>query len=94
MNSLVIDCNVCAVILNAAVGQTRTDLGYFEGAKLKPALGKSFAGLVDLSIFLDEDNLDGNEFQMRRLRVLKDHFGDREGRWIPFQTDGISFKTS
>ena len=107
--------NVCTLLINASVGlasatshyqrKSEDDVSIFATTVGKPALGKSYAYLIDLSIFVSsvpktredaEAAYAGNEQMKSRCQyvgifeVLKDRTGDREGNWAAFETiDGI-----
>ena len=96
--------NICTIVINAAVGLAslqyprRGEVGVsvFGTTKGKPALGKTYAYLVDTSIFLSQVPKTREDAEMaygqgRRdqgrwstvgiFEVLKDRRGAREGEW-------------
>ena len=96
--------NICTIVVNAAVGlasmqypRRREDgVSVFATTKGKPALGKTYAYLVDTSIFLSQvpkkrEDAEVAYGQGRKdkgrwstvgiFEVLKDRRGTREGEW-------------
>lgn len=77
---------------------TNDRVSVFASTTGRPALGKHFTYLVDTSIYIsmlprskeDADIAYGEVSETRRfdeirvIEVLKDRYGSREGRWIPF----------
>ena len=98
LNALVKGHNVCALLLNAAVTREHTD---FENAGgegrlvvTKPALGKRYAEIVDLSMYVTSrasaDQSSKIEGNVRDFEILEDRGGHREGTRCLFQSDGVS----
>ena len=106
----------CTLLINASVGQapaagsryqrkSEDDVSIFAITGGKPALGKLYNYLIDLSIFVSsipktredaEAAYTGND-RVRSLcqyvgifEVLKDRIGDKEGNWAAFEMiDGV-----
>lgn len=93
--------HLCTLLINSIVGLHPSDhpsyrrrpdessnLSIFESTAGKPALGKTFAYLVDTSLLLskvpkgDEALVDRQNVEV--LEVVKDRYGAREGRWAAF----------
>ena len=100
----------CTILTNAAVGTNlskipeyqhgpREDVSIFSSTMGKPALGKTFTFLIDISIFLSAvpktsddamiafgDGKEASSYQKALvLEILKDRCGNREGRWAAFE---------
>ena len=72
----------------------------FESVMERPALGKSYANLVDVSAHLfrlpglnEASSAIGDPGRTCVLEVLKDRTGAREGRWAAFRRDGASLSS-
>ena len=102
--------NICTIVINAAVGLASLQyprhgedgVSVFATTKGKPALGKTYAYLVDTSIFLSQvpktrEDAEVAHGQGRRdkgrwstvgiFEVLKDCRGTREGEWGAFDIE-------
>ena len=101
--------HICSIIVNAVVGfdpmkstkhQRRPDehISVFSSTLGKPALGKSFANLIDTSVLITTiprkskdatiafgSNPDSQFVKALVLEVVKDRCGAREGRWAAFE---------
>ena len=90
---------VCVFLINTVVGlgqqlpaqsQALDDqASIFAGLPGKPALGKGYANLVDLSLFVSVmasrgDDHAGPKDSFHVLEVLKDRNGSAEGQWALF----------
>lgn len=109
--------HILTLLTNAAVGLSPSNHSYprrpeenasiFSSTQGKPALGKTFAYLIDTSIYLStvpktkEDaevafgggGGDGAWEKVGVLEVLRDRNGGREGRWGAFEiVDGIELR--
>lgn len=102
LHHLTKDYNLCTLLLNSAVGLHPSDnpkynrrhdessnVSIFKSTPGKPALGKTYAYLVDTSLFLSKvprgDEPPADEELVEVIEVVKDRYGAREGRWAPFQ---------
>lgn len=84
---------LCVLILNSVVGvpnpniyhkQSAADEGvsvFAENGGMRPALGKTFAWGVDLSLMGSFVGGGGNGGGKRVVEVVGDRFGGRVGRW-------------
>ena len=98
LNSLVKEHGICVLLLNAVVSVGQTDAGRAPAEEQmvmgKPALGKRYAEVVDLSIYVSSNasasRSSEDEENVRTFEIIEDHGGHREGKWCQFQTDGIS----
>ena len=108
--------DLCTIVVNAAVGlasshyprRPEENVSIFASTKGKPALGKTYAYLVDTSIFLSQvpktrkdaetayGQGQGDKRQWQDVgifEVLKDRLGAREGRWGAFEMrDGLGLR--
>jgi len=98
--------HLVALLLNSAVAtqplpstgslsrhlRNNDNVSIFEATLGKPALGKTYAYLLDTSLFLsrgpsgDEGSV-GRDEETVVLEVLYDRFGGREGRWVALRAD-------
>jgi len=72
-----------------------SNVSIFTSTLGKPALGKTYAYLLDTSLFLTrgpsgDERSRGREEDTVVLEVLYDRFGPREGRWVALRAD-VSF---
>ena len=106
---LTVQHHICTILINATVGINKSNnpeyqrrqeeqVSVFSSTSGKPALGKTFAYLIDTSIFLsiipksDKDavlalsDIHGSSVFQKSfiLEVLKDRNGTREERWAAF----------
>ncbi len=90
---------ICTLLLNSAVATNPSEstsfsnriddsnnVSIFEAIAGKPALGKTYAHLLDTSLLLSigpshDEVVDGGE-GMVVLEALYDRFGVRRGRWV------------
>lgn len=107
--------DICTLLINAAVSLTPAansiygnshrpsdNASVFSSTNGKPALGRTYAHLIDTSIFLSsipktrEDaevayggsgDSAGRWKSVGILEVLKDRYGNREGEWAPFEME-------
>ncbi|KAI9881140.1 MAG: hypothetical protein M1830_008298 [Pleopsidium flavum] len=94
--------NLCTLLLNAAVGvhppdnpsyrhrpDDSSNVSIFESTAGKPALGKTFAYLIDRSLFLSKvakgEGASNEGQNVEVLEAVKDRFGAGEGRWGAFE---------
>ena len=99
---------ICALLINSVVGvdnDPRAGVGRhdegadstFEPITERPALGKSYATLIDLSLYtfkaprsVESRRLAANGAgQVEVLEVLRDRKGCREGRWATFSIEDL-----
>lgn len=111
--------HICTLLINTSVGLNPSsnpsyrrklddNASIFMSTEGKPALGKSFAYLIDTSIFLstipkgrrDAEVAYGGEEEASHwekvgiVEVLKDRYGTREGRWAAFESvSGIGIRS-
>lgn len=106
LRRLVENWKVCVLLINGVVGAGHAAPRYptggngrssiFEMITAQPALGKSYAALVDLSLYssrvpneiLQTQERFDQKSQISILEVLQDRKGRRGGNWALFRTDG------
>ena len=102
--------NLCAIVINSIIGtrlhegpqtfnSVQEQVSIFTSVYGKPALGKTFAHLIDTSLLISKvpaskkdaeramNQVDGPKRSWKSLlvmEVLYDRYGDREGRWGAF----------
>ncbi|MCJ1244164.1 hypothetical protein MMC30_001362 [Trapelia coarctata] len=107
--------NICTLLLNAAVSLTPStnstygnsfrpsdNASIFSSTNGRPALGRTYAFLIDTSVFLSSIPKTREDAEMAYgssgdaagrwkgvgiLEVLKDRYGDREGGWGAFEME-------
>lgn len=98
---------MCVLLINGSVGtaqSTSRDLharedgvSIFESVAGHPALGKTYSGMIDLSIFVSRVLRNSEKTPSTRhspfvgiFEVLRDRKGQREGNWAAFEASDVS----